>query len=192
MRLTDDTYEFIKNEAADTLVRYDMHQLPIDGFELAMKMGIILVPYSSLSLKKQNAAYKVSADSFYLEPGDGQEYIYYNDTLVYERSNMNCMHEIGHAVLGHDKYTDPETAEAEAGFFARYMIAPIPLISKLNPCAPCEISQVFSMSLQASGNAYSNWQKRMKYGDSELAYYEIQILAQFKEVMPMNAKNKTH
>ncbi len=51
MRLDDEQYEFIKGEVVALFERYDVHGIPINGFELAYKMGIILVPYSSLNEK---------------------------------------------------------------------------------------------------------------------------------------------
>lgn len=100
MRLDDSTYEYIKEEVTDLFVRYDVNCIPISGFEIATKMGMIPVPYSSLSTKKRDAAQNLSSDGFYFEPGDGKEYIYYNDAIGYERCNMTILHEIGHAVYG--------------------------------------------------------------------------------------------
>ena len=76
------------------IIRYDVKRTPISGFEIAQKMGIIVIPYSGLSRKAQ----KVSPDGFYLEPGDGREYIYYDDTSVmaaYRLSMTNPMDFIG-------------------------------------------------------------------------------------------------
>ena len=70
MRLDDSTYEFIKEEVSDLFVRYDIKCIPINGFELAAKMGIVPVPYSALSPKKLEAAQGISPDGFYMEPGD--------------------------------------------------------------------------------------------------------------------------
>ena len=183
MRLENSTYEFIKEEVTDLFVRYDVKCIPINGFELATKMGIILTAYSSLSLKKRKVAYKVSPDGFYLEPGDGQELIFYNDRVEYERLNMTILHEIGHAVLGHSEDTDPETAEAEAAFFAKYAIAPPPLVHKIHPERPEEIAAVFCISYEAALYAldyYHKWlyqyQQRGQY-----VIYEEQLLVLFRE-----------
>ena len=76
------------------IIRYDVKRTPISGFEIAQKMGIIVIPYSGLSRKARREAKKVSPDGFYLEPGDGREYIYYDDTIgngglqaLYDKSN---------------------------------------------------------------------------------------------------------
>jgi hypothetical protein len=72
MRLDDEDYEFIKQEVIDVFIRYDVKCTPISGFEIAQKMGIIVIPYSGLSRKAQREAKKISPDGFYLEPGDGR------------------------------------------------------------------------------------------------------------------------
>lgn len=177
MRLDDSTYEFIKEEVIDLFVRYDVKCIPINGFELAAKMGIVPTPYSSLSPKKLEAAQRISPDGFYMEPGDGKEYIFYNDQVGYERCNMTILHEIGHAVLGHSEDTDSEIAEAEAAFFAKYAIAPPPLVHKIHPESPEEIADIFCISCEASCHAwdyYCSW-KRFHFAYGRFTSYEVKL-----------------
>ena len=65
MRLSDEQYEFIKGEVVSIFERYGVHCIPINGFELAYKMGIKLIPYSSLDEKKREAVMTISTDGFY-------------------------------------------------------------------------------------------------------------------------------
>ena len=162
MRLDDDTYEFIKAEVIDLFVRYDVKCIPISGFELADKMGIILMPYSALPEKKLITAHKVSPDGFYMESRDGKEYIYYDDQVGYERCNMTILHEIGHAVLGHSEETDSEVAESEAAFFAKYAAAP-PLLYKVQPNSPKEIAELFCISFEAACHAWDYYHRWLKF-----------------------------
>lgn len=182
MRLKDEGYEFIKQEVTDLFIRYNIKCTPISGFELAQKMGIIVVPYSALSERKRCKAIELSPDGFYLEPGDGQEYIYYDNTRGYERSNMTILHEIGHCALGHNDNTDPEVAEAEANFFAKYAIAPPPLVHRFKPVSPEEIRKHFSISYEAACNAFSYYHKWLQYGKLDYKDYEIILLRQFTNV----------
>ena len=110
--------------------RYDVRCIPISGFELALKMGITLIPYSSLNDEERLAVMRCSPDGFYVESCNSKEYIYYNDIdVIYERINMTLLHEIGHCVLDHTgNFNDSKEEEAEAAFFAKYAIAPPPLI----------------------------------------------------------------
>lgn len=183
MRFSDDRYEEIKAEVIDLFIRYHVRCIPISGFELAMKMGILLIPYSSLSSEQQKAALTISSDGFYCEPGDGSERIYYNDTIGYERSNMTILHEIGHAVLGHYSEMDSEEAETEARFFAKYAIAPPPLVHTLGPSCPEEIESAFVISLEAAYYAYEYYHKWLKQYNQTGIYneYEHRLLRLFRE-----------
>lgn len=49
MRLTDDVYEYIKQEVIDLFVRYDIRRIPISGDSWRKKIGMTLIPYSALS-----------------------------------------------------------------------------------------------------------------------------------------------
>lgn len=173
MKLTDERYEEIKEEVIHLFEQYNIRCIPISGFELASKMGIIVVPYSSLSLVKRKAACTTSMDGFYTEPGDGKEYIFYNDLRGYNRSNMTILHEIGHCVLGHYDEVDPDEMEAEAKFFAKYAAAPPPLIHYLRPKAPEEIESIFCVSFQAAVYAfeyYHKWLWKHRHNEVYLVY----------------------
>lgn len=178
MRLTDEQYEFIKGEVVALFERYDVRCIPINGFELAYKMGITLIPYSALTEKQRAAAMKVSTDGFYMEHRSGDDLIYYNDDgISYERMNMTILHEIGHCVLDHKGESDKE--EAEANFFAKYAAAPPPLIHRIKPERPEEIADFFNISYEASVYAFSYYQKWLVYGGKDYTEYEIRLLRLF-------------
>ncbi len=183
MRLTDERYEEIKEEVTDLFIRYNVRCIPISGFELAMKMGIILIPYSSLSPVQQKTVIELCPDGFYTEPGDGSERIYYNDIIGYERSNMTILHEIGHAVLGHHNDMDHDEAEAEAKFFAKYAAAPPPLIHQICPNYPEDIEAVFMISLEAAYYAFGYYHKWLQKHLQTGLYleYEHRLLRLFRE-----------
>ena len=183
MRLRDEQYEEIKAEVTDLFERYKVKCIPINGFELAIKMGIILISYSSLSPIKLAAASKVSSDGFYFEPGDGREYIYYNDNIGYARSNMTILHEIGHCVLGHDDGMDQKEAEAEAKFFAKYAAAPPPLVHMIKPTSPDDIGLAFGISYIASVYAFAYYHKWLlkHHRIRNYSTYEQHLLCLFDE-----------
>lgn len=183
MRLSDERYEEIKAEVIDLFSRYDIRCIPISGFELAISMGITLIPYSSLSQKKFKAAYRVSADGFYLESADGKECIFYNDRVGYKRANMTILHEIGHCVLGHHDDMDQDEAETEAKFFAKYAAAPPPLVHRVKPNGPEDIEEIFVISYEASIYAFDYYHKWLRqYRQTGLYFfYEQQLLQLFKE-----------
>ena len=182
IRLSDEQYEFIKGEVVAIFEKYDVRCIPISGFELAVKMGIKLTPYSSLNNEKRLAVMRCSPDGFYVEHCNGKDYIYYNDIdIVYERINMTILHEIGHCVLDHTgdlNYSEEE--EAEAAFFAKYAIAPPPLVHRILPESPEDILEVFKISYEASIYAFNYYLKWLNYGKINYMDYELRMLKLFE------------
>ena len=175
-KLSDEQYEYIKGEVIALMERLKIKCIPISGFEIATKLGITLIPYSSLSSDKLTAALQVSIDGFYCEDGM-REYIYYNDIgISYERQNMTILHEIGHCVLDHTGYGEDE--EIEARFFAKYAIAPPPLIHRSGAEDALDIMDLFDISYEAACYAYNYYRTWLRF---HLAYgrfteYEIRLL----------------
>ncbi|SHN64513.1 protein of unknown function [Butyrivibrio hungatei DSM 14810] len=181
LRLKDEIYEYIKGEVIFLFVKLGIKGIPINGFEIAYKMGIVLVPYSTMSRRKYKKVRK-EREGFFVEE-NGVEYIYYNDIdRSYERINMTILHEIGHCVLDH-RGINPEVEEAEANFFAKYAIAPPVLVDKINPQCPDDIYNVFEISYEAACYAwqyYKLW-KRFHYAYGGYTDYE-QILLKLQEI----------
>ena len=177
MRLSNETYEFIKGEVVALFEQYDVRCIPISGFELAYKMGTTLIPYNSLSKKRKAAAMQISTDGFYMEDCAGNDIIYYNDEVSYERMNMTVLHEIGHCVLDHKGNSKVE--ETEAQFFAKYAIAPPPLVNKIHPDCPEEIEIVFNLSHTAAVYAYEYYLKWLRFGEKDFTEYERRLLRLF-------------
>ena len=175
-RLTGEQYEFIKGEVVHIFLKYRIKCIPVSGFEIATKMKITLIAYSSLSTKKLRAAIGVSKDGFVVE-SDGKYFIYFNDIdRSYERQNWTILHEIGHIVLDHTGYGANE--EFEADFFAKYAIAPPILINKIGAKCPWDVHERFDISLRAAVYAYEyylTWKARRDRG-ARLADYERKLL----------------
>ena len=76
MRLEDEQYEYIKTTVSDTFIEYGIKSTPISAFEMAVKMGIKVVPYSVLSERKESACLKLSNDGFLTEFDDHTWVIY--------------------------------------------------------------------------------------------------------------------
>ena len=172
MRLPDEHYEFIKGEVAHILKKCRIRCIPISGFEIAMKLGILLRPYSSLNAIQREAAMSISSDGFFIEDNHGRSIIFYNDSKSYERVNMTILHEIGHCVLDHgvnpNGHNDEE--EAEAKFFAKYIAAPPPLIDRIHPESPQDIMEWFCISWEAAIYAfdyYNKWKRIQAHRDKK-------------------------
>lgn len=175
-RLSDQRCEEIKDIVVSLFEKCDIKCVPISGFEIAMKIGAIVIPYSSKPLEKQEYLLKISEDGFSTKY-DGTWYIFYNDKKGYGRTNNTITHECGHIVLDHTQESD--LAEAEANFFAKYAIAPPVLIHKLKLKNPHEVYEHFDISIEAAFYAFSYYQKWLTYGNKDYTNYELRLLRIF-------------
>lgn len=178
MKLNSETYEYIKNTVADMYEECGIHEIPISPFRLAPKMGISIIPYSSLDEEAKAEALRYSPDGFSLETIDNKWCIYYNDdSLDIPRIHQTIMHEIGHYILGHTE--EGKVEEAEAKFFAKYSLAPTPLIHALLDEKNVErIMATFNIGFQAASIAKENYEKWVNYGPATYTDYEQKILMQ--------------
>lgn len=178
IRLTNERYEEIKETVVQMFVEYNVSCVPISAFEIASKMGMVVVPYSAYNEKTQELMLKQSEDGFLVEKNNGEFYIFYNDKKDYGRVNNTIMHEIGHAVLKHSQ--DSELAESEVKFFAKYALAPPVLIHKLKINDAETIADVFEISYEAAGYALGYYHKWLKYGGYKYTNYELKTIEIFK------------
>ena len=178
MTLTNERYEEIKRIVVEVFKKYKISCVPVSGFELAVKLGIKIIPYSNFSERKQILMLKKSEDGFCVEKDVGEWFIFYNDSMPYPRINNTFMHEIGHIVLDHSE--DSELAEAEVKFFAKYALAPPVLIHKFQLKNPEQVADVFEISYTAARYAYTYYQKWLAFGPTEFTDYEIELLNLFE------------
>lgn len=180
MRLSDETYEYLKQEVANIFTFYDIKGIPISSFEVAMKIGLSVIPYSALAQNKQKEALLRNEDGYSVETNSGEWIIYYNDFRKdYTRINQTIMHEIGHYILGHTD--DGLEEEAEAKFFAKYALVSPPLIHNLIKDKTVEnIMKVFDVGYRAAVIALENYRKWFDYGEYDYVVYEKQIMEQLE------------
>ena len=179
-RLSSQRCEQIKEIVVEAFEYLDIKSVPISGFEIATKLGAEIVPYSTLSDEVREVALITSEDGF-VARANGKWTIYYNETKGFGRINYTLIHESGHIVLDHSEAS--ELAEAEANFFAKYAIAPPPLIHKFKLKTPQEIHNIFDISLEAAEYAYNYYRKWLTYGNKDYTDYEIRLLQLFKEAL---------
>ncbi len=179
MRLDDEQYEEIKKTVIDTFLMYDIKSIPINAFEMAIKMGLRVVPYSALNGEQRRASICFSNDGYSVETLNNEWIIYYNDACPnYGRISQTIMHEIGHYVLGHVEGNEEE--EAEAKFFGKYALAPPPLIHNIgNKINTQKIKDTFDLSCEAAEFAYRYYLNWLKYGEDDYTDYERKMLELF-------------
>lgn len=174
--LSDERFEEIKNIVVNMFKKYDIHCVPISGFEIATKMNVKIRPYSAYPREKKKIFLKKSEDGFSVLKEKGW-YIYYNDEKTYGRINNTIMHEIGHIILDHTE--DSELAEKEVKFFAKYALCPPVLVHKLELRTVDEIRTKFKISYQAARYALSYYRKWIEYGEKDYTNYELQTIELF-------------
>lgn len=179
IRLPNKRYEKIKETVVEMFEEYGVSCVPINGFEIANKMGVRVIPYSAFPARVRYLMEKYSIDGFSVLRDTGEWYIYYNDDDEhdYGRINNTIMHEIAHIVLDHTE--DSELAEAEVRFFAKYALAPPALIHKLKLETAESIADIFEVSFEAAGYALAYYQKWLHYGGHDYKDYEIRMLRLF-------------
>lgn len=184
MRLPGNQYDFIENEVCKVLSYCKVSRVPIDPFAIINCFPeIILVPYSSFNESQRDIFKKYSNDGFSMEKNH-RWYIYYNDMHpCKERIKQTLMHEFAHFHLGHkilEIGVVDEILESEAKYFAKYILAPTPLIGiLLEDTTELSIKKTFNISYEASSIAMSNYMKRWLYGSKNYKNYELKIIEQF-------------
>ena len=188
VRLPKNIYNDIIKECVNLFIKYDIRSIPIDSFEIANKMGIELKPYSRLTEAGKKAALEVSEDGFAYFKLEGSEpfmekrwYVFYNDRKSSKRIKFTIMHEIGHIVREHTEGSD--LAEAEANFFAKYSLAPPPLVHKISPDDYFDIAEAFDISIEYSSYAMDYYKKWLKFGEYDYTGIEIKLLNQFRKAI---------
>lgn len=179
-------YNEIKYEVLFMYEECEIETFPIDCFEIARRLYYHLVPYSCLPDHALRLAMQYSPDGFstiYHNPNTRmyEWYIFYNDYNCFQRQRWTIFHEIGHIYLGHfeDDFMTYEEKESEANFFAKYSIAPPPLINITDCKSPSDIADNFYVSGEASVYIFTYFQKWKNYGPLEYEPFEIKMLEQF-------------
>ena len=175
----------IKQEVLYMYEETETHTWPIDCFAIAKALNYIVVPYSYCSVQDMIAIDEDGFSKVVYNPWTGlyNYVIYYNDAQTNEgRLRWTIFHEIGHIYLGHHDNPDDslsEIEEAEADFFAKYAIAPPPLINAADCKDMWDVQGIFRTSAQAAEYIYDYYRKWLQYGPQGFLPFEVKLLKQF-------------
>lgn len=149
----------IEKVIADSLEDYDLARYPFDIWHALNVQGYRATRYSLLPENVRNTILDKYPDALTLRrkglAPSGIE-ILYNDDRSEKRIRFSLAHELGHIWLGHpDQFSNQapelvEMAEAEANFFAGYLLAPTALVLSLELNTPQKIANYFDISLEAA------------------------------------------
>lgn len=186
-------YDELDKAALQIMMDYSDGKFPTDLRRLCAKLRIKLTPYSALGASKLSKVKSIASsgelsDGFSILLGEPDQegyvaYAYYNDDdgeiLSDKRASFTIAHEIKHVVYG--ERNPSIVQEDEANHFARYLLAPTPLLIVGKYKDPYEIQKRFGLTFTASRHALEAKNRRvMVHGDS-LFEYEKDFLDWFFE-----------
>lgn len=152
--------ERIEKVVVDLYKSLNIHRVPINPYDIAVKCGYKLVPFSDLKTEAREflRTREISGASI---KKDNVFNIYYDNVQSERRQRFTIMHEIGHIKLGHKE--DSEYAEKCANRFASYALAPSSLIEKFG-CEDVEdIAEKFHVSTECAVVAFDRYQRWVNY-----------------------------
>lgn len=170
---TGEDYDNMAKLAQSILLDYGFYTFPIDGNALACKIGMRLIPYSSLSVKQMECLLqKTGTEKGITVSRQHQGKIsydtYYNDEFSEAACRFTIAHEIKHIVAGDCIKNEADLSECDevlADYFAKCLLAPQAIIIKDEIEFPEEHMNYFGLSRQAAliwSNAVKN--RRNKFG----------------------------
>ena len=166
-------HDEVRESVADLIETFGVNSYPVDIFGIASRMGIKLVPYSSLDLELRESIISYFPDGF-LRRSEGyinvrEVTIFYNDiNRSLERMRFTVAHELGHLYMNSDD-------EAVANFFAGYLLAPEPLVLRYSDLDKFAIAADFNVSVSCAEIIMEKAMSRI-YSKRPLSNYESVIL----------------
>ncbi len=151
-------YAYINRKILEVYKNGNIISFPFNCEQILKELGYNLYKYSELSESKRNHCLLVSDEALKLFDN-----IYYNDNMPKTRVRFSLAHELGHIVLEHGDYLVPEN-EAEANYFASYLLAPRIAIHYARCENEKEVSRIFNMSNEAARyafNDYLRWHRKI-------------------------------
>lgn len=156
----------IERAVALLLEDYGLSNYPISIRAVLEALQVDLVPYSSLGGKEQELVLLASQDkAFNITSHDyTRAQVVLDDThgSYFYRSRFSGGHEAGHLWLEHEE--DTPDLEAEANYFAGYLLAPHPLIIAMKDASAAEVSERFGISESCASCAVAQSNARKREG----------------------------
>lgn len=178
MRLSNQRYEEIKEMIADIYEDYDINSFPINVDSLSQKLNISFKFESQVKDRFSKKELPVFACALTDYSSMEHKVLIADKTSNEYRQNFSKCHEIGHLILGHKKAEAIE--EAEANFFASYLLAPsclvlVPEVGQYLIDNYWVIPFIFDISLDAAEVVYSRFIHRQSC-EEKIKPYENRII----------------
>lgn len=166
MMHSKEDYELMSEAAIDLRIDYGFLDKKLDVFELAKKIGISLVPYSSLKRTKKGwtAFCKLYKEEFkdgftIIEKQTNGEWnflTFFDDSIQITRQRFTIAHEIKHVIFREENPSQKD--EELADFFARHLLVPPFLLDEYvrKNAFPDDVSFDFGVSYEVANYALNN------------------------------------
>lgn len=179
--LTKDRFDEMVLLAQSVLLDYGCYTFPVNVYGLANKIGMSLIPYSTLAPRKRERLLGVQGTERGLtisevSNGNVAYCTYYNDDYSEAARRYTIAHEIKHIVSGdieksEDSFTDKD--ECLANYFAKCLLAPQSIIITRGYRTKEEYVEHFGISYDAAEIWHQTTEKRKYcYGAHYLFDYE--------------------
>lgn len=177
MALSKEDYEKMDRLVMDIYFDYRINSFPIDIYDLAKKMGVKLIKYSSFDDEQRQLLIKKSDDGFFVNSPNGP-LIFYNDLIAYQgKINLTIAHELKHYICKDE--TEDEDSERLANHFGRYLLCPTPCLIYFGIDNIYEIMNTFGISYSAAQCAISALSNRKVHYGKKIFDYEQSIIDVF-------------
>ena len=190
--ISGEKYDEMDKLALEVLLDYGAVTFPLDIAGLAKKIGINLIPYSSLSSQKiqklveKNSTYKGVTCPRRDSNGSLKFDTFYNDIDIMPLAQrFTIAHEIKHVVCGDCfKKTLTEEDEVLAEYFARSLLAPQCMVIYQNEKDRNGISKHYEISLPSAENCYNAVENRkIKFGVDFLFQFEKDFIEERNKIL---------
>lgn len=165
MKINNFRYEKIKRKVVEILAQFKISVYPISWEDICKKLNIKVVEYNLLSSVDKEFVMTKTKDGFAhiikYTNGEILKFICYNSDINWWRIKFTIFHEIGHIVLAHTEHS--QLADAEADFFAAYIMVPLPLVDKYNIQDHTEIEDKFAVGSEMAFNSFNRYVSWKKY-----------------------------
>lgn len=178
LRLSDERYEEIKEEVVNIYEELHITKFPIFAMDVCQGLGITLKSYNHFNERTFNSVIRASEDGIVLKI-DNHYKIFYNLSKSRGRIRSTVFHEIGHIRLRY--IVHDEENEAEANFFASYLLAPPPLINYFNLKYEEEIMEKFWTTHKLASFSLDRYYKWLHFSPNEFTEYEKKLIKLAKE-----------
>ena len=172
-----DEYDSVAKIAIQIYEDYGLNQFPLDPFALCSKMGISVLPYSSLSGELLELSRKKSKDGYSFIQPNGKSLIIYNDDSTENnkfRIEFTILHELKH-ILDND-YIDDDLHDDLADYFAKFMKCPIPHLIVNNITEIFDIMGKFNVNSSTAEMVARNIKNRINRFGHGIFTYEVNLL----------------